>query len=599
MPTTQEARPRARSAFAAAFLSLLFPGLGHAYAGAHQRALAFAAAPILLLSLAAGIALRMDRTELLGLLVQSWLLNGVFVLNLVLLVYRLVAIVDAYRVTEFLNAMDASGGGRLGRPRIVLNPLSVAGLLAVILVMAGGHVAVARYDLIGMRLADCIFDPNRVCDESSASPGPSESQEPPDDSAAPSINPSPVGTALPDVTAPPWNGTDRLNILLIGADEQGGGHNTDTLIVLSIDPVSKQMAMFSLPRDTVDVPIPRGPARSVFGSVYRGKINSFFINVRNRADLFPGTDRTRGYNGVKAILGELYGLDIKYFVEVNFDGFRKVIDALGGVTVNVQVPLVDEQYPFGHGKLTRVYIPTGMQHMTGDEALVYVRSRKGKYGVGSNDYDRGQRQQRILLSLRQQVDIGSIMPRIDALAAAVGSAIRTDVPRELVPQLLGLAESVDTRNLRTYVFSPPRYGQEGSRNGFVIFPNVARIRAAVADAFKVDPELEARRERLAEEGALVWVLNGSGESGKASQLASYLGYLGVAASAPTQRPPQRPSTTQLVAYNGAETKAPDTIALLEQVLGVKVVAKTDPAARVDIVVTTAPSTPALTPPPAP
>ena len=126
MPSPQEARPRARSAFVAAFLSLLFPGLGHAYAGASQRALAFAAGPILLLALTLGVVLRMDRLELLGLAVQSWVLTGIFILNLLALAYRLVAIVDAYRVTEYLNAMSAGGGGRLGRPRIPLNPLSAA-----------------------------------------------------------------------------------------------------------------------------------------------------------------------------------------------------------------------------------------------------------------------------------------------------------------------------------------------------------------------------------------------------------------------------------------------------------------------------------------
>src|SRR5690606_29428673 len=105
------------------------------------------------------------------------------------------------------------------------------------------------------------------------------------------------------------------------------------LITLSIDPATRRVAMFTLPRDTVDVPVPAGPARRIFGSVYRGKINSWFTAIRNRADLFPGTATTRGYNGLKAILGELYGIPIQYYAEVNFDGFRQIVDALGGVTV--------------------------------------------------------------------------------------------------------------------------------------------------------------------------------------------------------------------------------------------------------------------------
>ena len=104
--------------------------------------------------------------------------------------------------------------------------------------------------------------------------------------------PTAVGSALPQVSIPPWDGKERLNILLIGADQRPkqGFFNTDTLIVVSIDPVSKQVAMFSLPRDTVDVPIPPGPARNVFGSSYSGKINSWFSTIRNRSDLYPGTN---------------------------------------------------------------------------------------------------------------------------------------------------------------------------------------------------------------------------------------------------------------------------------------------------------------------
>jgi LCP family protein required for cell wall assembly len=600
MQSTAEGRGRARSPFVAAFLSLLFPGLGHAYAGAYQRALAFAAVPVLLLALVAGIVLRVDIAQLGGYLVLPGVLPGIFVVNLVALVYRLVAIVDAWRVTAYLNSY-AAGSGRLGRPRMPLGTLSVAGLLAVLLVMAGGHVAVARYDLVAMDLVDCIFDPdasNTACPVASASPSPSGSQEPVEsEEPEPTISLPPEGSAVPNVSIPPWNGTERLNILLIGADEQGGGHNTDTLIVLSVDPVTKQVAMFSLPRDTVDVPIPAGPARRVFGSLYRGKINSWFVNIRHRADFYPGTDRTRGYNGVKAVLGELYGLDIKYFVEVNFDGFTKVVDAVGGITVNVQVPVADNRYPGERGTLRRIYIPVGVQRMSGAEALVYARSR-----YSSNDYERGQRQQRVLLSLRQSVDIGTILPRVNTLAAALSQAVRTDIPRELVPQLLSLAQSVDTRSLRSYVFAPPRYGREEirARQGFVIIPNVARIRAAVAEAFVVDPAVESRRQLLAQEDARVWVLNGSGEQGEAARVAGYLDWLGFSVSAPNQPtvPPRLPAT-RIVVYNGAEARLPESIAALEEVFGVKAQLASDPAARADIVVSTGRTTPDLTPPPAP
>ncbi|HEY7589609.1 MAG TPA: LCP family protein [Candidatus Limnocylindrales bacterium] len=604
MQSRSNGAPRRRSPFVAAFLSLLFPGLGHAYAGANQRALAFAALPILLLALAAGVVARVELRTLAVNLLLPGVLQGVFVANLIALVYRLVAIIDAWRVTAYLNAWYATGGrfdDRRGRPRLAFNPLSFAGLLAVILVMAGGHVAVARYDVLAMNTLGCIFlDPNAECQGASPSPDPSGSEEPIEsDEPEPTVSLPPEGSALPNASIPPWNGTERLNILLIGADEQRGGHNTDTLIVLSVDPVTKQVAMFSLPRDTVDVPIPASApnARRLFGSVYRGKINSFFINTRHRTDLFPGTAQTRGYNGIKALLGELYHIDIKYFVEVNFDGFTKIVDAFGGITVNVQVPVADNRFPGANGTLRRIYIPVGVQHMNGAQALVYARSR-----YSSNDYERGQRQQRVLLSLRQSVDIATILPRINVLAAALSEAVRTDIPQELVPQLLSLAESVDTKSLRSYVFAPPRYGTEGTRAGagFIIVPNISRIRAAVAEAFTVDPEFEARRQALAAEEGTVWVLNASGETGQASRLAAYLDYVGMTVSAPNQpADPPSLSGTRITAYNGAETKMPVTVKTLEELLGVTVVTATDPTARADIVVTIGRTTPDLTPPPAP
>jgi LCP family protein required for cell wall assembly len=592
----QEARPRARSPFAAAFLSLLFPGLGHLYAGAPMRALGFAAPPLLLLALVAGVVLRLDRIELLGAFVS--MVGAIFVFNIVALVYRLVAIVDAYRVVVYLNAHAASGDGRLGRARLPRNPLSIAGLLAVILVMVGSHAVVARYDLLGQDLfGSCIFvsqASNEDCDDPSASPAPSESPDPSEPAVTPSPTPEPpTGTQVPDVSIPPWDGKKRLNILLIGADEQQGGHNTDTLITVSIDPVTKQAAMFSIPRDTVDLPVPSGPARNVWGRSYRGKINSFFVQNRGRSDLWPGNDRTRGYNALKAMIGELYGLDIKYFVEVNFNGFKKVVNAVGGVTINVQVPVVDNAYPGSDGT-QRLYIPSGIQHMDGEQALRYARSRNT-----SNDFDRGARQQRVLLSLREQADPQILLPRLPELIAALKSAVRTDIPLDQLDELLGLASKVDTANIRSYVFGPP-YSQDtcNDSRGCVVLPNVPRIRDAVKTAFTLDPADQALRERLAGEGAGIWVLNGTGQTDRGSRLAGYLEFYGLAASAPRQKPAGAvPGNTVITVYNGAETELPATITYLEKLFGVQVKTATDATVRTDIVILIGKKTPDLEPPP--
>jgi hypothetical protein len=264
----------------------------------------------------------------------------------------------------------------------------------------------------------------------------------------------------------------------------------------------------------------------------------------------------------------------------------------------VQVPVLDDNFPTAAGRRERLFVPAGMQHMTGREALEYARSRKS-----TSDFERSARQQRIIVSLRQQMDIGSILRNINPLAEAVGHSIRTDIPRELVPQLLGLADKVDTRSIRSVIFTPPFYQSECLNcppRGYIIQPRVARIRQAIADAFNIDPAFAEKRDALTDEGAELWVLNGSGKTGEAARLSEYLSYLGMAATAPIQKPDvSKPPTTIVRAYNGAETTYPLTLVALQEVFGVTVTPVTDPNVRVNFVIITGTGTPQLTPPPAP
>jgi LCP family protein required for cell wall assembly len=590
MQQQQEARPRtrprARSAFTAAFLSLIFPGLGHAYAQAWYRAVAFAAAPFLLLALLAGAMISYN-IEVLGVALQPPVLIAILVGNVVAYGYRIVAAVDAHRVVRYLNRVSDGGAGRLGPARATLAPISLAGLLAVVLVMGGAHAAVAYYDLQALTAVQNIFNPTDTgAGTVSSAPGATEAAGA-TASPEPSL-PAPSGGASAAPSLVPWNGTGRLNVLLIGTDKRPseGTWNTDTLIVASIDPASHQVAMFSLPRDTVGVPLPPIPARSTFGATFNLKINSLFLQARARPDLFPGG----GYEALKDTLGYLYGIPISYFVEVDFTGFKTVVDALGGVTVNVQVPVVDDYYPGDKGTL-RVYIQTGVQHMSGTQALIYARSRHG-----SSDFDRASRQQRVLLSLRQQADFATLIQRLPDLVQSTSRAVKTDFPIAKLPQLIDLASRIDIGNIRSFVFSPPYYGIEGYPGGiYTLSPNVPRIRAAVGSAFDFDPRVEAQRQSVAQEGARVWVLNGTGANGTAAAVAGYLDFRGIAASAPNQRPPAGsvPADTIVRVYNGAGAKMPLTLALLKDVFGVAVVPVTDPAVKVDVIVTTGTGTPTL------
>ena len=356
-PEVARPRPRQQSAFAAAFLSLIFPGLGHAYARAWTRAIGFAAIPLLILVLMLGVLLKVGLLGAAVLIVAN--LPLILAGNLVALVYRGVAAIDAYRVVTFVNAQDVTDP-RLGRRRIRLNPISVAGLAAV---LPGDRRQPCRGRSLRRRPSRTSPRASRTrtaCRPDSASPNPSDAPLS-TDSPTPTLSLPPIGTPLASTSpVPAWNHTDRLNILLLGVDQRPGDgtFNTDTMIVVSIDPVTKNVALFSIPRDTVDVPLPKS-AQDVFGRVYAGKINSLFTNARNRPDAFPGTGNARGFNAMKETLGTLYGLNIQYYVMVNFQGFQQVVDTLGGVTIDVQNPVVDDQYPADNGTDLRVYIPAG------------------------------------------------------------------------------------------------------------------------------------------------------------------------------------------------------------------------------------------------
>jgi len=247
------------------------------------------------------------------------------------------------------------------------------------------------------------------------------------------------------------------------------------------------------------------------------------------------------------------------------------------------MPVYESLYP-GKGGLTRIYIPAGPQHMSGTEALIYARSR---HRAAGGDFDRGRRQQRVLLSLREQMNAQAIVANLPSLVDVLKDSVKTDVPTGQLPKLLALAESVDTRDIRSYVFSPRFYATEylSSPRGYIITPNMSRIRAAVRDAFSVSPDLLAQRERLGSEAAAVWIYNASGRGGLSTSAADYLGYYGLEASAPNKRIPDTAPKTVITVYNGAESELPETIAYLEKLYKTTVKTVTDPSVNVDIIVT--------------
>ena len=583
-------RPVGRpSPFAAAFLSLIFPGLGHFYARRYARALAFAAPPFLGLALLGGLVASASTRDVLKVSVfDPFVLDVLLALDVLLFLYRAIAAIDAYRCA----AVEVpEGGGRLGRPRIPFAPLSLAGLVAVILVMGMAHVALARYDRIAHDtiMAVTSDSPSNPI-VAAASPG-----------ASPGASAYAGTAAQPQPSIAPWNG-GRLNVLLVGVDQRPADKtfNTDTMIVASIDPSSGQVSMFSVPRDFEQIPLPpTWPAAAYFGGVYPNKVNSIWTYAEGAPDLFPGTDATRGVNALKGTLGYMLGIQIPYYVEVNFSGFRQVVDTLGGVTIDVQIPVTDYDYPTDNGRgAIKLYIPPGIQHMSGEEALAYARSRHA-----TSDFDRSLRQQRVITSVRQQTDVLSFLDpnKLDALGQALRNAIHTDFPRDQLPQLVSLIEKADTTNLHSLVFTPPQYAVQCPPAECVIpywlHPNLPAIRQAVAQALSSTSALAQSRAKLSAEGAQVLVENGSGVAGQATSVAAYLAYLGMNATVPSANGGRADRSdyadTIVTFYNGAEATMPETVRMLQSTFGVTITTATDPTVKADIIVITGAKTPQL------
>ena len=187
------------------------------------------------------------------------------------------------------------------------------------------------------------------------------------------------------------------------------------------------------------------------------------------------------------------------------------------------------------------------------------------------------------------------------LTMFVAFGVTFEIPLiEVVLVRTGIVTVAKLKDIRSYVFSFPRYGTQTGPGApvYKYLPNVSKIRAAVANAFKTDPQLEDTRAALGDEDGAIWVLNGTSQTGQASTLAAYLEYYGLTASAPAARPDASGlSATRIVVYNGAEARLPETIAFLESKFKVKVQLKQDKAVSVDVIITTGRSTPNLSPPP--
>ena len=408
----------------------------------------------------------------------------------------------------------------------------------------------------------------------------------------------PTGEPTPNVKG--WDGKKRLNILLVGADGGRAGissYLTDTMIVVSVDPTTGRVAFISLPRDTAGVPLPRNwPAAREFGGTYNNKINTLYTVARGRPDLFPGSDSQRGFDALMGALGELYGLDIDYYVAVDLSSFRSVVNTLGGVVVDVQLPVYDDGYPSddGRGKL-KLYVPPGMTRMNGQQALAYARSRHATI-----DFDRSARQQRVITSVRDQTDLSPILQPgvLDELIKEFRKDVKTNIPPKLVPAMLSLAQDVDLDRRENLVLSDAAGYSSicypcGPSGLWMLKARPALMKEAVQDVFSNSRQQARTINELEEEGAIVHVLNGQGGTNlKAINIAAYLAAAGMDAVVPPIEDGKADSkdygSTLITVYNGAEEIMPETFRRLKRVFkdeGAEIVFADDPDQGADIVIT--------------
>jgi LCP family protein required for cell wall assembly len=296
--------------------------------------------------------------------------------------------------------------------------------------------------------------------------------------------------ALKDV--PEWESTKRLNILLLGIDhredEPIDGSRSDTIMVVSIDPPSKSVVMMSLPRDLwVSIP-----------GYYPQR-----INVAHAAGGPALTARTIEAN---------FGIKVDNYARVDFDGFEQVVDSVGGIIVDVDRPIKDDEYPTPDYGVIRLYIPPGPMLMDGKTALMYARSRHSE-----DDFGRARRQQKVLLALRDRGLQFDVLPKIFSLAEIAQKSISTDLGVREMLSLAKLASEIDRDRIKTLVldarYADPFVGSQGEQ---LLMPRRADIQRAILRAFG----------EAAGQTARVEVLNGTSQAGVARQLADQLARAG-------------------------------------------------------------------------
>ena len=264
----------------------------------------------------------------------------------------------------------------------------------------------------------------------------------------------------------------RINILLLGSDTDEkfqGGYLAQTDIVVTIDPTTKNVGMFSIPRDT-------------------------WLNAAAGKGMMK-LDQVYYYGGPalsEATIHQDFGIYIDYYAWVGLDGFIKVINTAGGVDIDVLHPITDDFYPDDTGNsrnayaYKRLYLSPGPQHLDGPTALEYVRSRHADL-VG--DFGRSARQQQVLNQLKMKLNNPNIIGTLPELAQDLNGFVKTDMHLTDVFKLMNLARTVDQNKINRVIldnnYSRVENLQTASGTQSVVILNCDRVRQKIAQMFNL------------------------------------------------------------------------------------------------------------------
>lgn len=269
----------------------------------------------------------------------------------------------------------------------------------------------------------------------------------------------------------PWANKPRLNVLVLGGDAGADrtGTRTDTVILASIDTRSGDTVLFSLPRQTQRIPFPAGSKLAdVFPNGFTSgrandqayALNAIYESVPQMApDAIPAGVEDPGAEALKLGVGAALGLKVDYYAMVNMEGFVEFINALGGITVNINVPVpVGGKNPTVVGGRDgfppdRWLVPGPNQHLNGEDALWFARGR-----YRTDDYARMSRQRCVIQAVVQQANPTNVLTNYEALARAGREIVSSDVPNRRLPGMVDLALRVKDGTMTSVSFENDKDG---------------------------------------------------------------------------------------------------------------------------------------------